>query len=205
MERAGSITVDQHIGLTQQPPKALAIGGRAQIEARTALAERHFGNHRAFVPIPRINAEYLGAIARQKPRRYGSGQHASQIQNPDSFERTRGRERPVRRGSARGVRQMRQRLAVDRASLRMTLPFARRAHLGGTSAGADDRALEFAFGPSRDRRCHAGAISLNTQYALAGGAMPRRIGMQSDPAVGGAIIARDRIPDWRRLPSERPQ
>ena len=85
----------------------------------------------------------------------------------------------------------------------MNLPLRDGSHRGGRSPGLDHGAFELVGRPLGHRRSDGIAVGSHAQHPQRGGAMVGRVRVQFQPAVGGLIVAGDRIPCRRNLPPVR--
>ncbi|KGC40188.1 hypothetical protein DO73_4613 [Burkholderia pseudomallei] len=206
VERARPVAVDHHVGLADQAAQQRAPVGAGEVGARAPLAEHDFGHRARLVPADRIDAQHLCAEAREKARRDGAREDARQIEHAHAAQRPLGRHRP------RGARAVdthvvvnHQRLRAHRAPLRIARPFVLRAHDGRAAAVLDDRRFERVAAPLPDRAGDGLPLGRRAEHGERGRAMMRRVRVQPDPAVGRAVVARDRIPQRRHVPAARTQ
>ena len=94
-----------------------------------------------------------------------------------------------------------ERFGGDRAALGMVGPGGETAHRGGATAAGDDGGLEFVGAPALNRRRDGVALASAAERGERGGAVTGGVGVQSNPAVGGGIIAGNRVPHRRQGPA----
>ena len=195
--------MDEDVGLGHEAGQRLAGGRIAKVEAGAALAQRDLGRDRRLVPVGRIDAQHLGAVTGQEAGRDRAGEHPRQVQHLHPGERAMRVRRRDARAAGLSVGPPHDRLGCDGAALRVGGPVGLRAHGRRAAAPRDDRALEIVGCPGRDGARHGVLVGLGPKHGQRRGPMARRVGVQADPAVAGAIVAGDRIPRRRRRPSLR--
>ncbi|GMA96123.1 hypothetical protein GCM10025881_29470 [Pseudolysinimonas kribbensis] len=124
LESIGTVAVHEHVGTREQlaQPREAVVG--AQVEPREPLAESDLELGAGLRPVRRIDAQHLGTEAGQQPRRDRSGEHACQVEHPQSGERTIRHRPPASRfgGPGIGAPDAGERLARDRRALRVPGP-----------------------------------------------------------------------------------
>ncbi|MNE43539.1 hypothetical protein D3C80_1377200 [compost metagenome] len=118
----GTVAMQQDIGLLEQVFKYLALAAVVQVQARAAFAEGDFRNYTGFVPVRWIDAQHIGAQAREESAGNGAGQHAGQVQYLDARQGLRDRALPGWRTCAASGWAINQRFCVDRYPLGVRLP-----------------------------------------------------------------------------------
>lgn len=204
-EGIGTISVQQDIGACQKVFEGGTTVPGCQIQHRAAFAKRDLRHDARLLPIGRIDAQHLGAIACEKPAGDRTGKDPRQIENPDAVQRTR-RIFPFGLLLNLGmIMPMDERFAVDGSALGMRCPGIEAAHRGGAPPGLDNRALQHIGVPLHDFPCEFVAIGTATQNRQRRRAVMGRIGVKADPAVLCPIVACKGIPGRRDPPAIRPQ
>lgn len=124
----------------------------------------------------------------------GAGEHAGQVEHLDPAQRSCDRALPGGAFLVRLLDELHQRFGIHRQPLRMLPPLRPTAHLGGAALGVDHRLLKLRARPLCDFRRQCGTIGAGTEHAFCGGAVVRGVGVQTDPAVPGRIVAGDCVP-----------
>jgi len=78
--------MNQYIGFSQQPLECCVVRRSAQIQTSTALANGDVGHDGGFVPLRRVDTQYIRTEGGQKSGGYWTGQHARQIEHPESLQ-----------------------------------------------------------------------------------------------------------------------
>ena len=152
--------MNHNVALAEQIEEPRAGLRFAQIETRGPLAEHHFRDDAGLVPIGRVDAQHIGAIAGQKARRDGAGKHPRQIEHLDARQRPRRFARIGERRRGLGLPNGNQRLAIDAAALGMGGPFLDRLRIFAaqpplaTTASSSSRPAS-ARPPARRSPCRA--------------------------------------------------
>jgi hypothetical protein len=80
-------------------------------------------------------------------------------------------------------------------AVRVGVPLVARAQCGRDAARSGDRALELLRRSLRHRTCNRRALGRRAEDEERGGAMVGVVGVQPYPAVGGPVVAGERIPE----------
>ena len=205
VERARSQARDEHVRGGEEPFERGAVGRFGQIEHGPPLPDRRFRqNRRHLLEATRIDPQHIGAVGGQEPGRDRPGDDAGEVKNAEPAIRpgVGDRQRPRRGGRPR--LDPRHRFGGARNSGRRRDPRRPVVHRRRTAADVDDRRLEFAPAPPR----HLVGDGRPLVTAAAENLLRRRaviavVGVQPDPAVGGGVVAGDRIPYRRAFPAVR--
>ena len=178
--------------------------GGCRVEARAALAERDLRDDAGLVPVGRIDAQHVGAEAGQEARRDRAREHAREIEHADARQRPVGRAgRRVAAGCGVGALEVHERLGRDRRALRVR-PHAAAVRISAAQPPASTTADSSSDAVHRSTTFATVArSSAHPSTRSAAQALVRSVGVQADPAVGGAVVARDRVPQRRQLPADR--
>jgi hypothetical protein len=98
---------------------------------------------------------------------------------------------------------MDERLGIDSLPLCMNLPSFVRPHGGRAASGLNDFGFQALCRPLAHSRRNGCFVRMHPENAQRGSAMMRSVGMESDPTVGGFIIAGYGVPQWRNFPADR--
>ncbi len=178
-----------HVGVSQQMFKRMAIVRIGQVEACAALAQHHLVLDAGLIPTVRIDAQHVGTQTGEKTGGDRPGENARQIQHPHAVQRPGYGQRPTRRRRFRLQRGVDQGFERHALALNMLPPRGRRAHLGRTAAGFDHCLLQLALFPAQHARRQRAFIRCRVQHLFHRPPMVRRIGMQAYPAVCRLVVA----------------